>query len=367
MDGNIYLINGRELKKVQQQEFSDEDTFQALLEEYPDLLAGEQIDKTVPRRWLLVKREMGINVDASNNGRWSIDHFFVDQDGIPTLVEVKRSSDTRIRREVVGQMLDYAANVSYYWKKEKLQQAVNSTYEDAHKTVLEFLESDEDNIVEEFWGQVDENIREGKIRLVFVADQIPLELQRIIEFMNEQMDPAEVLGVELKHFTDGELKVLVPQVIGLTAHKQAKSREGSGKRKPNATLGELQDTAYNQGIGELYDYAVKKLLPFFRTTSTTVSSLSLKDKFQDSKSSAILNLIPGESGEKGLSFQIYLKRFSQLFNVDKKVIEEKLPANKSLWEYQPTGTITNEDWSGFCGYFANEREIDVFLESIQKN
>jgi hypothetical protein len=29
---------------------------------------------------------------------------------VPTLLEVKRSSDTRIRREVVGQMLDYAAN-----------------------------------------------------------------------------------------------------------------------------------------------------------------------------------------------------------------------------------------------------------------
>ena len=29
---------------------------------------------------------------------------------MPTLVEVKRSSDTRIRREVVGQMLHYAAN-----------------------------------------------------------------------------------------------------------------------------------------------------------------------------------------------------------------------------------------------------------------
>jgi hypothetical protein len=33
-----------------------------------------------------------------------------DQNAVPTLVEVKRSSDTRIRREVVGQMLDYAAN-----------------------------------------------------------------------------------------------------------------------------------------------------------------------------------------------------------------------------------------------------------------
>jgi hypothetical protein len=31
----------------------------------------------------------------------------LDQDAVPTLVEVKRSSDTRIRREVMGQMSDY--------------------------------------------------------------------------------------------------------------------------------------------------------------------------------------------------------------------------------------------------------------------
>lgn len=37
-----------------------------------------------------------------------MDHLFVDQDAIPTLVEVKRSSDTRIRREVVGQLLEYS-------------------------------------------------------------------------------------------------------------------------------------------------------------------------------------------------------------------------------------------------------------------
>jgi hypothetical protein len=34
----------------------------------------------------------------------------VDEAGVPTLVEVKRSSDTRARREVVARMLDYAAN-----------------------------------------------------------------------------------------------------------------------------------------------------------------------------------------------------------------------------------------------------------------
>jgi len=38
----------------------------------------------------------------------------LDQDAIPTIVEVKRSTDTRIRREVVGQMLGYAANAVVY-------------------------------------------------------------------------------------------------------------------------------------------------------------------------------------------------------------------------------------------------------------
>ena len=56
-------------------------------------------------------------------GRWSVDHLFLDQDSVPTLVEVKRSSDTRIRREVVGQLIDYAANAVVYWPVEMLRAA----------------------------------------------------------------------------------------------------------------------------------------------------------------------------------------------------------------------------------------------------
>ncbi len=42
------------------------------------------------------------------------DHLFLDQDGIPTIVETKRSSDNRLRREVMAQMLDYASNALIY-------------------------------------------------------------------------------------------------------------------------------------------------------------------------------------------------------------------------------------------------------------
>ena len=47
------------------------------------------------------------------------------------------------------------------------------------------------------------NLSVGRIRLLFVADALPAELVRIIEFLNEQMNPAEVLGVELRQYTGG--------------------------------------------------------------------------------------------------------------------------------------------------------------------
>src|SRR3954470_22987896 len=111
MGSQIFNIqsDGR-LIEMRQEPFANEDAFQVLLEKYPNLLAGDQINSLAPRRWLLVRREMGIAGEEGGANRWALDHLFLDQDGIPTLVEVKRASDTRNRREVVAQMLDYAAN-----------------------------------------------------------------------------------------------------------------------------------------------------------------------------------------------------------------------------------------------------------------
>ena len=61
------------------------------------------------------------------------------------------------------------------------------------------------------------------MRLIFVADEIPSELKRIVEFLNEQMDPAEVLAIEIKQFVGGDQKTLVPRVYGKTAKTQRKS------------------------------------------------------------------------------------------------------------------------------------------------
>src|SRR6266516_4749259 len=110
-----------ELVEMRETPYEAEDVLQQLIAKFPSLLAGDQFGIAAPRRWLLVGREASLPDDEDAAGRWSVDHLFLDQDAVPTLVEVKRSSDTRIRREVVGQMLDYAANAVAYWPVESIR------------------------------------------------------------------------------------------------------------------------------------------------------------------------------------------------------------------------------------------------------
>ena len=227
MAGEIYLVGeGGRLVGMSEQEYESEDVLQRLLSDYPGLLAGDQIDSESPRKWILVTREASIPIDDSLAGYLSADHLFLDQDGVPTIVEVKRSSDTRLRREVIGQMLDYAANFvafrSAEWIRAQLESAASSDDEDAETRLQSFL-GDEMSF-ERFWDQVKGNLERGRVRLLFVADEIPTELRRVVEFLNSQMDPAEVLAVEVKRFAGGSQTAYVPRVLGQTAKTEAKVR-----------------------------------------------------------------------------------------------------------------------------------------------
>jgi hypothetical protein len=222
---NIFLLGEAGLVEMSEQPYDSEDLLQRLLAEHPSVLAGDQFTSGEPRRWLLVTREAGVPDGSAAADRWSVDHLFLDQDGVPTLVEVKRSSDSRIRRAVVGQMLDYAANAVAYWPVRVIQEQFENTCDRAGVNARDRLEAflgttDEPpdaNAVDRFWQSVDTNLKAARVRLVFVADAIPPELRRVVEFLNSQMNPAEVLAIEIKQFVGSGVKTLVPTVIGQTA------------------------------------------------------------------------------------------------------------------------------------------------------
>jgi hypothetical protein len=220
MSSGIFVRHGDgTMVELNEQPYDSEDLLQRLLAAHPNLLAGDQINSSEPRRWLLISREVGIAAEEGGPARWSLDHLFLDQDAVPTLVEVKRSSDTRLRREVIGQMLDYAANAIVYWPIETIRTTYQAAHQDHEAELANFLQGGD---VEEFWQKAKTNLQAGRVRMLFVANVISDELRRIVEFLNQQMDPAEVLAVEIRQFAGPEVQTFIPRVFGQTAAAERK-------------------------------------------------------------------------------------------------------------------------------------------------
>jgi hypothetical protein len=230
----VVTEDGRVLP-LQERAYESEAELQDLIADNPELIPGELVDEIDPRRWLLVRREAGIAFEGVGGDRWAVDHLLLDQDGISTLVEVKRATDTRARREVVAQMLDYASSLSL-----NPPGGVRATFEESCRSRNEvpdellakrLLTSSADPDIEAFWSQVDTNLQAGRLRLIFLADRLSPEVRRIIEFLNLQFQSAEVIGIELRQWQTAEgLRALVPTVLGGSARSEAKSGAVRGKR-----------------------------------------------------------------------------------------------------------------------------------------
>lgn len=266
MNPGIFLIqDNEELIEMTEQTYESEKLLQTWLAQYPALLVGNQIDAKEPRRFLLIEQECGVPAREAGADRWSIDHLFIDQDAIPTIVEVKRSSDTRIRREVVGQMLDYAANATEHWRVDHMRERFAANCQrrgvDATRMLKEFLGDSTDP--EEFWENANRNLQDRKLRLLFVADVIPTELQRIVEFLNEQMNHTEVLAIEIKQFVGQQgLRSLVPRVIGQTTTAQTvKGRRTTTNEEEFFTHLSERSPEAAEVARKILDWALERGLP----------------------------------------------------------------------------------------------------------
>ncbi len=228
---------------------------------HPELLDGEQIRPGDPRRWLLITREKGISETPGSGSRWSLDHLIVDQDAVPTLAEVKRGSNPEIRRTIVGQLLEYAAHASRTWTADELRR----TFEEstgAHglapdEVLGRLLQTHGDVDADGFWEEVATNLSAQRMRLLFIADEIPDELERVVEFLNAQMPNIEVLAVEIKQFRGGQTQTLVPRVLGRTAKVSAPgSTEGRPSLDRQTFLDEFASSETRSAAAQLLDVGV---------------------------------------------------------------------------------------------------------------
>ncbi len=132
-------------------------------------------------------------------------------------------------------MLDYAANGARYWPAPLLQRSFEETCAADGRSLDEaYGELLGDRAPEDFWAVVEERLSAGQMRLLFVADRIPLELRAIVEFLNRQMRQTDVYAVELTQYRGrGDLRVLVPRIHGEVA---TAAKSPSGRRSSQKTL-----------------------------------------------------------------------------------------------------------------------------------
>jgi hypothetical protein len=219
--GKVYVLNSdgsTEPMSVIHCKNEDKE-LQRILELNPNLIPGDQINPTDPRRWLVIKREMPVPDPSTGDNRWSIDLFFADQEAMPTFIECKRYNDTRAKREVVGQMLEYAANGHYYWSKEEMRSYAEEAAETNGLSLeeeIKRLQPEETESVDGFFQHVQDNLREGQVRLVFFMEESPPELKSVVDFLNKQMERSEVLLVEARQYEHDGKKIVAPLLFGYT-------------------------------------------------------------------------------------------------------------------------------------------------------
>jgi hypothetical protein len=123
---------------------------------------------------------------------------------------------------------------------------------------------------------------------MLIADEIPQEVRRIIEFLNSQMDPAEVLAIEVKQFKgQNGLTTLVPRVLGITAVAEQKKARASGAKRDKpwdeasffGQLAERGDQIEQKVARHLFEWAQKFMQDIDYGSGIKMASFMPIDRF----------------------------------------------------------------------------------------
>jgi len=200
----ILLIEGGNIKALDKVKFTEEAKLQDYLEKYPSLIPlGEIVEGA--SGLLCIGREVGVPSGA-------IDLLFIDKDGLLTVVETKLAKSPEARRTVIGQIIEYASYISK-WTADDVYRVANS-YLKSNLDEIMGKRSEEEFLAEDFKLKVEENLKNGKIRLIIAADELVEPMRATVTFLNENSN-FDILLLQVSNFEESKSRtVLIPSLFG---------------------------------------------------------------------------------------------------------------------------------------------------------
>jgi hypothetical protein len=258
------LIRDQQGVRALEEGYASEEELQTFLREHPDLMPIEEIELNAAGL-LCIGWEVGLASGAE-------DILYIDQNGLLTVVETKLRRNPEARREVVGQILEYAAQMSTWTSADVERQAENffgtSHCPEAYRglalkraleMLLESTGAAPGFAYEDFLKQAQENIERGHFRLIIAIDEPPEPLLKTVEFVNRFSERFEMYLVQLKRFGDlaTEQSIFVPALFG----KVATGRPSRGKWDERSFFEDVERKRSGQEIDavrQLYELAKAK-------------------------------------------------------------------------------------------------------------
>ena len=201
-----------------------EDTLQDLLFRFPRALPISAIDATYGDA-IPVCRELPTPAGY-------LDALYVNHLGWLTLAEFKLWRNPQARREVIGQILDYAKDLAS-WGYEDLQRRVSLATGRKGNALYELVREHHPDLDEaEFVDSVTRHLRRGEFLLLIIGDGIQEGAANIVDFVQRYSGLHFNLAlVEAALYRDGANRLIVqPRVLAQTEIVQRFVVDGSVER-----------------------------------------------------------------------------------------------------------------------------------------
>lgn len=183
---------------------------QEILEKAPDVLPAGHVD-SVYSQLVCVAREVEVPSGY-------IDNLYVSARGYVVLVETKLWKNPEARRQVLGQIIDYATDISH-WDYEKLD-SVYRDYNDGQSLFSKMVEMKYQSEYDEsyFVDVVEKNLEKARFLLMVVGDGIREGTERMAEFLESTSKmPFDLALCELEVYDlGGDTRLVIPQLTTKT-------------------------------------------------------------------------------------------------------------------------------------------------------
>ena len=166
----------------------------------------------------------------------SIDLLAFSAGGDIAIIECKLASNTEVKRKVIGQVLEYGANL-WELSYEELDEGVLLRCGAPLAELVEDAVQSPDWDEESFRSNVEASLASGNFILMIVVDEINDELARIVRFVNICGSPSfEFAALEMRRFQAEKAEMLVPRVLGPAQTKKSRVRSESNHKWDEATF-----------------------------------------------------------------------------------------------------------------------------------